>query len=203
LPRFLLGIVLSIIVFAATPGFAANVPLAEAVAEKSLGKADAPVTVLEFSSLTCPHCAAFHKDTLPLVKKNYIDTGKVRFVFHDFPLGNLAMAAAMIARCSGHETYIPMVDALFLSQDSWAKSDNPFEAITGIARLSGMSVDDVEDCLDNEGLLKALQAKYQEASQGLGVESTPTFFIEGTKVPGNLPYDDFADLLDKALAKKQ
>jgi len=203
LARYLLGIAVSIFVFAATSGFAANAPLAEAMAEKSIGSADAPVTMVEYSSLTCPHCAAFHRDALPLIKKNFIDTGKVRIVFWDFPLGNLAMAAAMVARCSGEKNYVPMIGALFQSQETWSRSDTPFDAIAGIARLSGMSVDDLENCLDDEGLLKALQAKKQYASEVLGVESTPTFFIEGAKVPGNLPYEDFEDLLNKALAKKQ
>lgn len=202
MPRYLLGIALSIFVFAATPGFAENAPLAEAMAEKSIGSADAPVTMIEYSSLTCSHCAAFHNETLPSIKRDYVETGKVRIVFWDFPLGNLAMAASMVARCSG-DNYIPMVNALFQSQQSWASSDTPFDAITGIARLSGMSIDDVEDCLDNEELLGALQAKAQEASKVLGVKSTPTFFVEGVKVPGNLPYEDFQDILNKALAKKQ
>ncbi len=203
LARYLLGIAVSIIVFAATAGFAENAPLAEAMAEKSIGSADAPVTMIEYSSLTCPHCAAFHKDVLPSIKRDFIDTGKVRMVFWDFPLGNLAMAAAMIARCSGQKNYVPMIGALFESQGSWARSDTPFDAIAGIARLSGMSVDDVENCLDDEKLLKALQGKAKEASEMLGVDSTPTFFVEGVKVPGNLPYEDFKDILNKALAKKQ
>ncbi|MBC8445346.1 MAG: DsbA family protein [Rhodospirillaceae bacterium] len=177
--------------------------MAEAMAEKSIGSADAPVTMIEYSSLTCPHCANFHTDVLPSIKKDFIDTGKVRLVFWDFPLGNLAMAAAMIARCSGQNNYVPMVDALFRSQATWSHSDTPFDAIAGIARLSGMSIDDVENCLDNQELLKALQAVSKDASENLGVESTPTFFIEGVKVPGNLPYDDFKDILNKALAKKQ
>jgi protein-disulfide isomerase len=202
LPRYLLGIVLSFVVFTATSALAGNVPLQEAMAEKSIGSATAPVTMVEYSSLTCPHCAAFHTDTLPGIKKNFIDTGKVRLVLKDFPLGNLAMAAAMIARCSG-PNYIPMIDALFQSQATWSHSDTPFDAIAGIARLSGMSIDDVEDCLDNEPLLKALQAVSKDANENLGVESTPTFFIEGVKIPGNMPYEDFADVLNKALAKKQ
>lgn len=200
--RYLLGIAVALFFSFTSSGFAGNAPLAEAMAEKSIGRADAPVTVIEYSSLTCPHCAAFHRETLPLIKRDYIDTGKVRIVFWDFPLGNLAMAAAMVARCSGNN-YISMIDALFRSQETWSRSDTPFDAIAGIARLSGMSVDDLENCLDDEALLKALQAKASHASQALGVDSTPTFFIEGKKVPGNLPYEDFQDLLNKALAKKQ
>ena len=201
--RYLLGIAVSIFMFAATSGFAENAPLAEAMAEKSIGRADAPVTMIEYSSLTCPHCAAFHKDALPSIKRDFIDTGKVRIVFWDFPLGNLAMAAAMVARCSGQKNYIPMIDAFFQSQETWARSDTPFDAIAGIARLSGMTVDDLDKCLDDQALLNALSDKKNEAANILGVESTPTFFIEGVKIPGNLPYEDFKDILNKALAKKQ
>ncbi len=174
----------------------------EMMADKAIGSADAPVTMIEYSSLTCPHCANFHTDILPSIKKDFVDTGKVRVVFKDFPFGNLAMAATMIARCSGRN-YVPMIEALFQSQATWSHSDTPFDAISGIARLSGMSIDDVENCLDNEPLLRALQVVAKDASENLGVESTPTFFIEGVKVPGNLPYGDFKDLLNKALAKKQ
>ena len=203
LPRYLLGIAVSFILFTATSAFAGKASLSEAMAEKSIGRPSAPVTMIEYSSLTCSHCADFHTNTLPSIKKDYIDTGKVRMVFWDFPLGNLAMAATMIARCSGQDNYVAMRNALFLSQETWARSDAPFDAIAGIARLSGMSVDDLENCLDDRELLKALEAKAKDANENLGVQSTPTFFIEGTKVPGNLPYEGFKDLLDKALAKKQ
>ena len=202
LPHFILGIAVSLILLTATSTFAGKVSLSEAMAEKAIGSPSAPVTMIEYSSLTCSHCAAFHTDTLPSIKKDYIDTGKVRLVFWDFPLGNLALAATMIARCSGQDNYVPMTTALFLSQETWARSDAPFDAIAGVARLSGMSSDDLESCLDDSELLAAIEAKAKEAESLLGVKSTPTFFIEGQLVSGNLPYGDFKDLLDKALAKK-
>ena len=202
MPRYLLGIAVSFFLMTATTGFAANATLSEAMAEKTMGSADAPITMVEYSSLTCPHCAAFHTDVLPSIKKHYIDTGKLRMVFWDFPLGNLAMAASMVSRCSG-DSYVAMTGALFESQASWSHSDTPFDAIAGIARLSGMTIDDLDECLDNAELLKAIQAKAEHASKVLGVESTPTFFLEGTKVPGNLPFEDFKEILDKALAAKK
>jgi protein-disulfide isomerase len=203
LSRFILGIAVSLMLFTATTSFAEKVSLSEAMAEKSIGSPNAPITMIEYSSLTCSHCAAFHTDTLPSIKKDYIDTGKLRLVFWDFPLGNLALAAAMIARCSGQDNYVPMTSALFLSQETWARSDAPFDAIAGIARLSGMSINDIETCLDDSELLAAIQAKAKEAESILGVTSTPTFFIEGEIVPGNLSYREFKVLLDKALAKKR
>ena len=202
LPRFTLCIAVLIILFTTSNSFAGKVSLSEAMSEKSIGDPNAPVTMIEYSSLTCSHCADFHIDTLPKIKKEYIDTGKVRMVFWDFPLGNLALAATMIARCSGHDNYIPMTSALYLSQKSWAQSDAPFDAIAGIARLSGMNIADIENCLNDQSLLAAIQAKAKEAENLLGVESTPTFFIDGKIVPGNLPYKNFKILLDKALARK-
>lgn len=202
LPRLTLGIAIFLILCSTTNSFAEKVSLKEAMAEKSIGSPNAPITMVEYSSLTCSHCAAFHTDTLPSIKRDYIDTGKLRMVFWDFPLGNLALAATMIARCSGQDNYVPITNALFLSQKTWANSDAPFDAIAGIARLSGMSINDIEKCLDDRELLAAIEAKAKEAESLLGVKSTPTFFIEGQMVPGNLPYEDFKDLLDKALAKK-
>ena len=203
LPNFLLVIAVFVILFYDDITFAEKATLSEAMSEKSIGDPNAPVTVVEYSSLTCSHCADFHIKTLPKIKKNYIDTGKVRLVLWDFPLGNLAMAASMIARCSGEKNYMRMTNALFISQTNWAQSDKPFDAIAGIARLSGMTVDDLEDCLSDHALLRAIETKAKEANEILGVDSTPTFFIDGVKVAGNLPYSDFKDLLDKALAKKE
>lgn len=201
LPRLSLGIVIYLL-FSITDSFAGRVSLSEAMAEKSIGSPDAPITMIEYSSLTCSHCAKFHTDVLPKIKRDYIDTGKLRMVFWDFPLGNLALAATMIARCSGQDNYVTLTSALFQSQKTWAYSDSPFDAIAGIARLSGMSVNDIKSCLDDRKLLAAIEAKAKDAERKLGVKSTPTFFIEGQMVPGNLSYEDFKDLFDKALAKK-
>ena len=203
LPRITLGIAIFLLLITVNHSFAGKISISEAMAEKSIGSPDAPITMIEYSSLTCSHCAAFHTDTLPIIKRDYIDTGKLRMVFWDFPLGNLALAAAMIARCSGQDNYLPMTSALFRSQKTWAYSDAAFDAISGIARLSGMSIDDIKNCLDDKELLAAIEAKAKEAEKHLGVKSTPTFFIDGQIVPGNLPYEDFKDLLDKALIKKQ
>ena len=201
--RYTLGLAFTLIVVMSGSAWAGIATVEEAMAEKSIGRADAPVTIIEYASLTCSHCAAFHTDTLPHIKKNYIDTGKVRLVYNDFPLGSLAMAAAMVARCSGEKNFFPMIDALFASQRTWATGDAPIEAIGGIARLIGMSEDDVADCLDDQNIFDAIKNRADHAGKSLGISSTPTFFVEGTKVPGNLPYKDFQKILDKALAKKQ
>ena len=185
----------------AAPVSAANLPLEEALKERALGKADAPVTVHEYFSLSCSHCAAFHKDTFPQVKADYIDTGKVRFIFHDFPLGGLASAAAMLTRCGNPDAYDGFVSVLLKNQKKWLRSDTPLEELEGFARLAGMSPDDVMECLDNEPLFKEIESRKVGYNRDLGIKSTPTFIVGKTVVPGNLPYDDFREILDKELKK--
>lgn len=174
----------------------------DALGEMSIGSPDAPVTLHEYSSLTCGHCANFHTGALPEIKKNYVDTGKVRVVFHDFPLDNLAFAAAMIARCAGPERHFELFDRLYQSQQSWARSDNPRAALVAIARFSGLSAQDVDACLQNEDLAKGIQVSSQNGQDLYAIQSTPTFILEGKKIQGALNYDAFKDELDKALATK-
>ena len=185
------------------PALAGVVPMEEALAEKSMGMADAPVTMVEHSSLTCPHCAAFHKETLPQIKKAYIDTGKVRLVFQDFPLGTLALAASMLARCSGDQRYFGMLEVLFRSQETWARSDNPLAALERVVRFGGLSKADVGECLNNEGLMNAIQQRAAAAQDTLGINSTPTFVVDGKVVAGALSFAEFQKILDEAIARKR
>ena len=166
-----------------------------------MGAETAPVTVHEYFSLSCSHCAAFHTEVLPKVKTNYIDTGKVRFIFHDFPLGGLASAAAMLTRCGDIDAYHGFVSILLTKQKDWLRSDTPLEILEGFARLAGMSPNDVMECLDNEALFKEIEARKIGYNRDLGVKSTPTFIIGDKKIDGNMAYADFSDELDKALKK--
>lgn len=177
-------------------------PLEEIIAEKSIGSPDAKVVIHEYASLTCPHCANFHTQTLSKIKKDFIDTGKVRLVHHDFPLGDLALAAAMLANCSGTDRYFRFLDVLYSSQQSWARAENPLQALIGVSRMVGLSEEDVSKCLEMEDLMWALREQKDANAERLGIQSTPTFFIEGQKVSGNLPYDDFKDVIEKTLARK-
>ena len=195
----LAGLFLTATLLSATPATSANLPLDAALAERSLGDEKAPVTVHEYFSLSCSHCAAFHNDILPKVKTDYIDTGRVRFVFHDFPLGGLASAAAMLTRCGDPDAYHGFVSVLLKEQKKWLRSDTPLEELEGFARLVGMSSDDVMECLDNEPLFKEIESRKIGYNRDLGVKSTPTFIIGKTVVPGNLPYAEFREVLDKAL----
>ena len=173
------------------------------MAERALGEDKAPVTMIEYASLGCSHCATFHRDTLPNIKKTYIDTGRVRLIFRDFPLGGPALAATMVARCAPRSQYFGLIEVLFREQSRWAQSQKPIEELERIGRMAGMSKDDVEACLGSQPLLTAVRAVAQEGKEKHGVDSTPTFVIDGKTHPGALPYEEFQKLLDAALKKKQ
>lgn len=189
-------------------GFTANQPaiagiasLEDALAEKSMGSKDAPVTIYEYSSLGCSHCAAFHRESLPQIKKEYIDTGKVRLIFNDMPFGTPALAAAALARCGGTKRFFGFVEVLFRSQRQWSSGNNVIEELAKVGRFGGLSTQDVQTCLKNQELLKSIGAKADEAVKKRGIRSTPTFFINGTKVEGAQPFKNFKKVIDEALAK--
>ncbi len=152
-----------------------------ALPEKSLGKADAPVTVIEYSSLGCPHCAEFAAEVFPHLKKTYIDTGKVRFISRDFPLDQGAAAAAMLARCAPDDKYFEMVDLFFSTQDRWHVSTNVVDALFAIVKQAGFTRESFESCLKDQKLLDGITASRTRASEVFKVEGTPTFFVNGKK----------------------
>ena len=201
--RFVLGIGILTLLLAAPPAAAGNVPLAEAVAEMVMGRDDAPVTMIEYSSLACPHCAAFHRDVLPKIKETYIDTGKVRLIYRDFPLGGLALAAAMLARCGGSAKFFGFIEVLYRSQAQWSRSDDPRRELARVARFGGISQKDFEACLTNEPLMTDIRERAVDAKQKFGIDSTPTFIIDGETIKGARPFEDFRDVIEKALEKKR
>jgi protein-disulfide isomerase len=150
-------------------------------ADRVLGKADAPVTIIEYASLTCPHCAAFHKDVLPQLKAKYIDTGKVKLVFRDFPLDGRATLAAMVARCARPERYFGFLDALFRSQAQWGRAEDPKKALAQVARIGGMGDAEFDACMKNEALLHSINKSRADGESQFKVNSTPTFIINGKK----------------------
>jgi len=174
---------------------------ADATKEMVIGKADAPVTIIEYASLGCTHCASFHANAIPQLKKDYIDTGKVRLIFRDFPLGTPAMAAAMISRCGGSDRYFGFVDMFFRSQQQWSQAENPLVALAKVARFGGMTGDDVNACLKDQALLDKLQDTANKAQLEYEINSTPSFLINGKKISGTLAYDDFRKVVDEALEK--
>ncbi|MBN8958621.1 MAG: DsbA family protein [Rhizobiales bacterium] len=150
-----------------------------ALPDEVQGKADAPVTIVEYASMTCSHCAAFHTGTYAAMKARYIDTGKVRYILREFPLDPLAAGAFMLARCAGDGKYYPMVDALFTKQKDWAFVQNPIPNLLKIAKTFGFTDQSFEQCLSNQKMLDGIEETRQRAAQKLGVNSTPTFFING------------------------
>lgn len=168
-----------------------------------LGKPDAPVTIIEYASLTCPHCAEFDRDTLPKIKADWIDTGKAKLVFRIFPLNGLDLRAAVLADCAPPERYFAFVDELYRSQDTWARAGDPEQALANIGRLGGVSEDKFKSCLADKKRVDAIAAQGFTAQKAYGVDSTPTFFINGVKPDKNgaLPYEAFNQLLTAALPK--
>lgn len=172
-----------------------------ALAEMALGQKDAPVTMIEYASLGCPHCAAFHHETLPTLKKEYIDTGKLKLIYRDFPLGTPALAASMIARCAGPEKYFGFVEIFFRSQAQWAHAQDPLPALAKVARFGGMSQKDVDACLKSQPILAGIRRVAAQAQEKFQVNSTPTFIIGDEVINGAMPYAHFKKAIDKALGK--
>jgi protein-disulfide isomerase len=167
--------------------------------DMTLGDKNAPVKVYEYASLTCSHCAEFNKDTFPAFKKDYIDTGKVFYTLRDFPFDPIATAAYMLAHCAGPERYFGFIDVLFSTQAQWAFVETPMEALKGIARQGGFSEEKFDACMKDEKIFDHVKAVAQRGSTEFGVRSTPTFFINGEKIEGAIPYSDFEPLLKKHL----
>lgn len=165
--------------------------------DRFLGKADAPVTIVEYASATCPHCAHFHEQAFVEIKKQYIDTGKVKFIFREFPFDDLALAAFMLARCAPKEKYFPMLGVLFEKQRVWTRN-NPREELLKIAKLAGFTEESFDKCLKNEDVAKGIYKIRETADKKFGVNSTPTFFINGKQLSGNLPFAEFKKAIDSA-----
>jgi protein-disulfide isomerase len=157
--------------------------------DKVLGAEDAPVTVVEYASMTCPHCASFHNDTFDAFKEKYIDSGQVRFVFREFPLDAGAYGIAMLARCAPADRYFDVVDVYFDKQEEWARSQDVYNAILDIAQQFGFTKESFDACLSNQALFDSLNEVRSRASERFGVNSTPTFFINGEKQSGALTLD--------------
>ncbi len=175
----------------------------EALPDMVMGKADAPVTVIEYASMTCPHCAHFQETTFPELKKQYIDTGKVRYIFREFPLDNLAAAAFMLARCAGKDNssrYFAMIDTMFKQQRTWAV-EKPLPPMLAIAKQAGFTEQSFNACLANQPILDGIEKVRSRAVKDFKVESTPTFFVNGTKVTGALSIEDMAKVIDPYLKK--
>ena len=181
---------------------AADVAKPQSLPDMALGPATSPVTVTEYASMTCGHCAHFNENVFPKIKSEYIDSGKIRWVFREFPLDIKAAAGSMLARCIAKEDagkYFAVIDMLFKQQNDWV-SKNTTETLTRIGKQAGLSQQAVEECLKDQALLDKIAADQKFASEVLKVNSTPTFFINGEMVKGATSFEEF-DKKIKALLK--
>lgn len=186
------------------PALADAVPMVALMApgalpDQVMGSAEAPVTVVEYASMTCPHCAHFAVTTFPEFKKRYIDTGKVKYIFREFPLDRLAVAGSLLARCAGEgDKYFAMIELLFTSQDKWVVRD-PLPRLLDVAKQAGFTQQTFEACLKNQDMFDKIVKIREDAAANFKVESTPTFFINGNKVAGALTIDEMAKQIDPLL----
>jgi protein-disulfide isomerase len=164
----------------------------------AMGSETAPVTIIEYASMTCPHCAAFEAMVFPKLKEKYIDTGKVRFILREFPLDGLAAAAFMLARCAGPDKYYPMVETLFAQQAKWAVR-NPIEPLMAIAKQAGFTQQTFEACINDKDQLTKMQQVRDRAAQSFKVKATPTFFINGELHEGGLSMEELDKLIEPYL----
>jgi protein-disulfide isomerase len=172
-------------------------PLAQAQPDDLVeGDANAPITFIEYSSLSCPHCAKFQKDVLPQMKKDFIDTGKVKLIQRDFPLNKPAVQAAQLAHCAGPMRYFALVNVLFQTQEQWLTEDS-VEKLAQIAATAGMDRPTFDACLANKDIEAKIVATRKAGEDAFGIDSTPTFIVNGVKLEGEQSIDDLKKLFAK------
>ena len=164
-----------------------------------LGETNAPITIVEYASLTCPHCAQFHTVTLPLIKKEFIDTGKVRLIFRYFPLDQVALTGSMIAHCAGKDLYFAFIQTMFSQQKQWSNDPKPIKALAQIARLGGMTKKDFEQCIKNKKIADAILQKRLDGDKKYKINSVPTILINGKRYSGGLTFDEFRPIVKRML----
>lgn len=169
--------------------------------DRILGNPDAPITIIEYASLTCPHCAHFANEVLPELKKKWIDTGKVKLVLRDYPLDEPALRAAMVARCAPPDRFYAYVDTFFGAQEKWVTARDYRDALARLVKLGGMSREEFDNCLKNTALENKIVEGRLIASKELDVNSTPTFFVNGTKFTGAPTVEEFDKVLSGLSAK--
>jgi protein-disulfide isomerase len=170
------------------------------IGTRILGVPDAPIHLIEYSSMTCPHCAAFHVETLPLIKTNYIDTGKVKLEMRDYPLNEAAALGSLLSRCAPEDRYFPLVDLLFAQQNAWARSNNMIGELARLGAFAGMSQEQLEACFQNNDLYAAIVRQRDVWNEEHEVRSTPTFYINDAPLVGNQPYEQFVERFESILS---
>ena len=165
-----------------------------------LGSPTAPVTIIEYASMTCPHCAAFANSVFPKLKEKYIDTGKVRYIMREYPLDQLAAAAFMLARCAGPDKYYPLIETLFQQQQKWAVRQ-PLPPLLAIAKQAGFTEQSFNACINDAALLNKVQQQRDLGSNKFKVDATPTFFVNGQRYSGEMPMEELDKVLQPLLPK--
>lgn len=196
--KFFACLATAALLIVASSAFAAPPTPEEALKDRVLGDPNAPIEIIEYASLTCPHCRHFHTEILPEIKKHYIETGKVKLIFRDFPFDQLGLMAALVARCGPPERYYQFLEVLFENQEKWSRDPDPIKALVRIGTLGGLSEADFRACSNNKEIVDGVLANRIEAGNRYDINSTPSFVVNGQKrVVGSQPYEVFDDLLKK------
>ncbi len=198
--RLIFSVFAAVFLFVAAPQMASaqTLDVPAVMQDRILGDPNAPVTIVAYESLTCPHCAGFHRDTYDELIERFVDTGQAKFIYREFPLDQSAVVAAALARCTAEPQFYGMIEVLFRTQGQWARAHDLTGALGQIGRMSGVSEEAFQACIANEELVNAIIESRQNASLA-GVQSTPTFEINGQLYPGNRSIDEFASIIEPLL----
>ena len=189
------------------PALAETTPANDGTGDMFIGKADAPITIIAYESLLCPHCAAFHVGTLPKLKEQYVDKGLVKIIFREYPGTSRepwARIPAMMARCLGPDRYFSMIDLMFKDQEKWTKADTGQQLLDNVAaygRLAGMTKEQFDECMKNEKMLRAMAERWREGVEKHSLEGTPHFVIGAARIQGNRPIEEFEKVLKPLVDK--
>ena len=186
---FTLVLLFSFFCLSFTDARARIVDTIEALKEKKIGTEEANIEIIEFASLTCGHCAKFHNEVFPKIKKEFIDTGKVSFIYQDFPLDKFALKASVIARCSGEKKFFSFLKVLYSKQKDWTRTEDPFRSLLKIAKLGGLKNDEIKVCVGNKSIEDGILKQRLNASKKFDIKATPTLYINGEKYDGDLTFE--------------
>ena len=186
---FTLVLLFSFFCLSFTDARARIVDTIEALEEKKIGTEEANIEIIEFASLTCGHCAKFHNEVFPKIKKEFIDTGKVSFIYQDFPLDKFALKASVIARCSGEKKFFSFLKVLYSKQKDWTRTEDPFRSLLKIAKLGGLKNDEIKVCVGNKSIEDGILKQRLNASKKFDIKATPTLYINGEKYDGDLTFE--------------
>ncbi len=188
-PPFALVLLFSFFCLSFTDARARIVDTIEALKEKKIGTEEANIEIIEFASLTCGHCAKFHNEVFPKIKKEFIDTGKVSFIYQDFPLDKFALKASVIARCSGEKKFFSFLKVLYSKQKDWTRTEDPFRSLLKIAKLGGLKNEEIKVCVGNKSIEDGILKQRLNASKKFDIKATPTLYINGEKYDGDLTFE--------------